>query len=104
MTIMPISCTFTIITALSMAGVPPFNGFLSKEMFLTAMFDSHQADVFGLSTLGYLLPIVAIVGSIFTFVYSFKYVHEIFFETSNLKHYLRNHTKHRYLCYCRQVF
>ncbi|MCY1050484.1 proton-conducting transporter transmembrane domain-containing protein, partial [Mammaliicoccus sciuri] len=79
MTIMPISCTFTIITALSMAGVPPFNGFLSKEMFLTAMFDSHQADIFGLSTLGYLLPIVAIVGSIFTFVYSFKYVHEIFF-------------------------
>ena len=29
---MPISCTFTIITALSMAGVPPFNGFLSKEL------------------------------------------------------------------------
>ncbi|MGO1988484.1 Na+/H+ antiporter subunit A [Mammaliicoccus vitulinus] len=79
MTIMPISCTFTIITALSMAGVPPFNGFLSKEMFLTAMFDAHQADIFSLSTIGYLLPIVAIVGSIFTFVYSFKYVHEIFF-------------------------
>lgn len=79
MTIMPISCTFTIITALSMAGVPPFNGFLSKELFLTAMFDAHSADVFSLSTLGYLLPIVAILGSIFTFVYSFKYVHEIFF-------------------------
>ncbi len=79
MTIMPISCTFTIITALSMAGVPPFNGFLSKELFLTAMFDAHSADVFSLSTLGYLLPIVALVGSIFTFVYSFKYVHEIFF-------------------------
>ncbi|WP_323710607.1 Na+/H+ antiporter subunit A [Mammaliicoccus lentus] len=79
MTIMPISCTFTIITALSMAGVPPFNGFLSKELFLTAMFDAHSAYVFSLSTLGYLLPIVAIVGSIFTFVYSFKYVHEIFF-------------------------
>src|SRR5699024_6360334 len=44
MTIMPISCTFTIITALSMAGVPPFNGFLSKELFLTAMFDAHSAD------------------------------------------------------------
>lgn len=79
MTIMPISCTFTIITALSMAGVPPFNGFLSKELFLTAMFDAHSADVFSLSTLGYLLPVVAIVGSIFTFVYSFKYIHEIFF-------------------------
>lgn len=79
MTIMPISCTFTIITALSMAGVPPFNGFLSKELFLTAMFDAHSVDVFSLSTLGYLLPVVAIVGSIFTFVYSFKYIHEIFF-------------------------
>lgn len=79
MTIMPISCTFTIITALSMAGVPPFNGFLSKELFLTAIFDAHSADVFSLSTLGYLLPVVAIVGSIFTFVYSFKYIHEIFF-------------------------
>lgn len=79
MTIMPISCTFTIIAALSMAGVPPFNGFLSKELFLTAMFDSHKAGVFNLSTLGFLLPVIAVVGSIFTFVYSFKYVHEIFF-------------------------
>ena len=33
LTIMPISFTMTIITALSMAGVPPFNGFLSKEKF-----------------------------------------------------------------------
>src|SRR5699024_12780137 len=78
MTIMPISCTFTIITALSMAGVPPFNGFLSKELFLTAMFDAHSADVFSLSTLGYLLPFVAILGIIFTFVYSFKYVDHFF--------------------------
>ncbi len=31
---MPISFTITVITALSMAGVPPFNGFLSKESFL----------------------------------------------------------------------
>ena len=30
MTVMPISFTITVITALSMAGVPPFNGFLSK--------------------------------------------------------------------------
>ena len=33
LTIMPISFTITVITALSMAGVPPFNGFLSKESF-----------------------------------------------------------------------
>ncbi|TGS23843.1 hypothetical protein EN828_33575, partial [Mesorhizobium sp. M2D.F.Ca.ET.185.01.1.1] len=30
-TIMPISFTITLITSLSMAGIPPFNGFLSKE-------------------------------------------------------------------------
>lgn len=32
LTIMPISFTITVITSLSMAGVPPFNGFLSKEI------------------------------------------------------------------------
>ena len=33
LTIMPISFTITVITALSMAGIP-FNGFLSKKNFL----------------------------------------------------------------------
>ena len=37
MSIMPISFTVAAIGSLSMAGLPPFNGFLSKEMFLTAM-------------------------------------------------------------------
>src|SRR5699024_12259880 len=38
-----------------------------------------RAVVFSVSLLVYLLPIVVILGIIFTFVYSFKYVHEIFF-------------------------
>ncbi|KIX90609.1 cation:proton antiporter [Staphylococcus microti] len=78
MTIMPISFTLSIITALSMAGVPPFNGFLSKEQFLEAMLTVTEAGIFSLNTVGLLLPIVAIVGSMFTFVYSFKFISEIF--------------------------
>ena len=66
LTIMPISFTMTIITALSMAGVPPFNGFLSKEKFLEAMIDVTHADLMSLNTLGIIFPIIAIVGSIFT--------------------------------------
>ncbi|PTK45965.1 Na+/H+ antiporter subunit A, partial [Staphylococcus nepalensis] len=70
MTIMPISFTITVISALSMAGVPPFNGFLSKESFLEAMINVTQAPLFSLNTLGVLIPIIAILGIIFTFVYS----------------------------------
>ncbi|HEC2155903.1 TPA: Na+/H+ antiporter subunit A [Staphylococcus delphini] len=78
MTIMPISFTLSIITSLSMAGIPPFNGFLSKEAFIESMIEVTHASVFSLNTVGLLIPIVAIVGSIFTFVYSFKFIVEIF--------------------------
>ncbi|MGS3975163.1 Na+/H+ antiporter subunit A [Staphylococcus pseudintermedius] len=78
MTIMPISFTLSIITSLSMAGGPPFNGFLSKEAFIESMIEVTHASVFSLNTVGLLIPIVAIVGSIFTFVYSFKFIVEIF--------------------------
>ncbi|BGE82921.1 Na+/H+ antiporter subunit A [Staphylococcus petrasii] len=79
LTIMPISFTITVITALSMAGVPPFNGFLSKEKFLEAMIEVSHAHIFSLNSLGIIFPILAIVGSIFTFVYSIKFVLHIFF-------------------------
>ncbi|QLK85612.1 Na+/H+ antiporter subunit A [Staphylococcus sp. 17KM0847] len=78
MTIMPISFTLSIITSLSMAGVPPFNGFLSKEQFLESMITVTESGIFNLNTIGLLIPIVAIVGSMFTFVYSFKFISEIF--------------------------
>ncbi|MCG3401645.1 Na+/H+ antiporter subunit A [Staphylococcus massiliensis] len=77
-TIMPISFTLSIITALSMAGVPPFNGFLSKESFLESMIHVTQAPLFSLNTIGLLIPIAAILGSVFTFVYSIRFVGSIF--------------------------
>ncbi|WP_436855273.1 Na+/H+ antiporter subunit A [Staphylococcus caeli] len=86
LTIMPISFTITIITSLSMAGVPPFNGFLSKEKFLESMIDVTQANIFSLDSLGLLIPIVAIVGSIFTFVYSVRFIGQIFLGSHKAEH------------------
>ncbi|MEJ7477616.1 proton-conducting transporter membrane subunit, partial [Staphylococcus saprophyticus] len=55
LTIMPISFTLTVITTLSMAGVPPFNGFLSKEKFLESMINVTHLNLMSLNTLGILL-------------------------------------------------
>ncbi|HIV82587.1 MAG TPA: Na+/H+ antiporter subunit A [Candidatus Salinicoccus merdavium] len=77
-TIMPISFTMTLITSLSMAGIPPFNGFLSKELFLEAMFSISEADFSVLADVSVLFPILAIVGSIFTLVYSVILIRGIF--------------------------
>ncbi|AMO35103.1 cation:proton antiporter [Lysinibacillus fusiformis] len=78
MSIMPISFTVAAIGSLSMAGLPPFNGFLSKEMFLTAMLALQKFEFFGFDTWGVLFPIVAWVASIFTFIYSFYFVFRTF--------------------------
>lgn len=77
-TIMPISFTLTLVTALSMAGVPPFNGFLSKESFLESVIEITHVNLYSLNSLGLLLPIIAIIGSIFTFVYSVRFIGQIF--------------------------
>lgn len=78
MPFMPITFTVAIIGALSMAGLPPFNGFLSKEMFFTAMVRVLNMDVFNLETIGMLFPVIAWVASIFTFAYSMILVFKTF--------------------------
>ncbi|WCH50085.1 Na+/H+ antiporter subunit A [Lysinibacillus sp. OF-1] len=78
MSIMPISFTVAAIGSLSMAGLPPFNGFLSKEMFLTAMLALQKFEFFGFETWGALFPIIAWIASIFTFIYSFYFVFRTF--------------------------
>lgn len=77
--LMPISMTMTVITSLSMAGIPPFNGFLSKEMFLEAIIDLREANFSALSDVYVIFPVLAIVGSIFTLVYSIIIFRGIFF-------------------------
>ncbi|WP_117169986.1 Na+/H+ antiporter subunit A [Paraliobacillus sediminis] len=69
MTFMPITFTISIIGAFSMAGIYPFNGFLSKEMFLDTMLNATEIADFNMQTFGILFPVVAWVASVFTFIY-----------------------------------
>jgi multicomponent Na+:H+ antiporter subunit A len=79
-TLMPISATLAVIGAFSMAGVPLpiFNGFLSKEMFFDSSLKlDHDTGIASMFTQW--IPLLAVVGSIFTFVYSMYFVLGIFF-------------------------
>lgn len=78
MQVMPITFTIALVGGLSMAGLPPFNGFLSKEMFFAAVNDVSQAGIYGLSKIGMLFPIIAWVASIFTFVYCMIFIFKTF--------------------------
>lgn len=70
MTIMPISATLSVIGLAAMAGLPPFNGFLSKELFFTGIMNVVQYDMWNGDTIGFILPVIAWIASIFTFTYS----------------------------------
>lgn len=77
MFIMPITFTLTTLGVLSMAGVPPFNGFISKEMFLESVLLSTEHGLFNTLLSGFLL-LLMFVGSIFTFIYSLKLIKDVF--------------------------
>lgn len=79
MALMPVTFTIALIGSFSMAGLPPFNGFLSKEMFFEAMLTVRHLEFFSIGSWGILFPILAWVGSIFTFVYSMIIVFQTFF-------------------------
>ncbi len=78
MTFMPITFTLSIIGAFSMAGLPPFNGFLSKEMFFTGMIRIQDLHLYHLQTWGILFPSIAWIASVFTFIYSMVLVFKTF--------------------------
>lgn len=71
--LMPITFGLGTIAALSMAGFPPFNGFLSKEMFFEQAYrvGTHQ-------TANLALVALAIVGGIFSIAYSLRFIYETF--------------------------
>lgn len=73
---LPITAGITVVAALGMAGVPPFNGFYSKEFLFEA---AYEAAVHG-GGIYWLLPVVAVFGSIFTFLYSIRFLHMFFGE------------------------
>ncbi|WP_174615730.1 Na+/H+ antiporter subunit A [Virgibacillus ihumii] len=78
-TLMPITFTISLIGSFSMAGLPPFNGFLSKEMFFTSVLTMSEMNIFSMETWGVLFPVIAWVASVFTFIYSMIIVFKAFF-------------------------
>ena len=77
---LPITAAVTVVAALGMAGLPPFNGFYSKELlFEGTWYVAKDAAASG-SPLWWLLPVVAVFGSVFTFLYSIRFLMLFFGE------------------------
>ncbi|AEP30296.1 monovalent cation/H+ antiporter subunit A [Brumicola nitratireducens] len=72
---MPYTATLAMVAAASMAGVPLFNGFLSKEMFLAETLHSSA-----LGFLSWMTPVLATVASVFAVAYSLRFIHDVFFN------------------------
>ena len=68
--IMPVTFSIAAIGAFSMAGLPPFGGFLSKEMFFTAVLNIRELNMWSMSSWGVMIPVLAWIASVFTFIYS----------------------------------
>ena len=67
---LPLVGVITAIAALGMAGIPPFNGFYSKELLFEAAYETAHE----LGGLAWAFPVVAVVGSVFTFLYSIRFL------------------------------
>ncbi|WP_299616286.1 monovalent cation/H+ antiporter subunit A [uncultured Tateyamaria sp.] len=70
--LMPITFVIATLAALSMAGIPFLNGFLSKEMMLE---EATHTTLFGIPNL---VPILATVGSLFSAAYCFRLIGHVF--------------------------
>ena len=71
--VMPLTFALGAIAALSMAGVPPLNGFLSKELML------EQAARTPWAGSAWLLPALAGLGALVSAAYSFRFIAHVFF-------------------------
>jgi len=70
--LMPITFAIAAVTALSMAGIPPLNGFISKEMMLKETTYAVWAGN------AWLMPALATLGALFSVAYSFRYIWHVF--------------------------
>lgn len=71
---MPLTGAAAGMAALALAGIPPLNGFVSKEMFFEATL--HLAEERG--GLAWAVPLLAALGSLFTLVYALVFFHGVF--------------------------
>ena len=82
--LMPIAGTIGIISAASMAGIIPFNGFLSKEMMLEEAWHTVWMDQ------SWFMPVLATIGAIFSVAYSFRFIFHVWLgkpRDENLPHH-----------------
>jgi multicomponent Na+:H+ antiporter subunit A len=77
---LPVTAGVTVIAALGMAGLPPFNGFYSKELLFEGTWYLAEDQAAAGSVLWWLLPAVAVFGSVFTFLYSVRFLMLFFGE------------------------
>ncbi len=70
--LMPVTFVIVTLAALSMAGIPLLNGFLSKEMMLE---ETLHTTLFGIP---WLVPALAVVGSLFSAAYCFRLIGHVF--------------------------
>ena len=71
---LPVTAAITLVAALSMAGIPPFNGFYSKEMLFEAAWETALAH----GGLAWLYPATAVFASVFTVFYSLRFLRLFF--------------------------
>jgi multicomponent K+:H+ antiporter subunit A len=72
---MPYTGTLAMVAAAAMAGVPLFNGFLSKEMFF-----AETASFFDDYRWGWLLPFIVVIAAMLAVAYSLRFIHDVFFN------------------------
>lgn len=76
--VMPYTGAVAFIGACAMAGLPPFAGFLSKELFFEAAYESSSGILSALGGWNPVIAFVAVLASLFTFVYSLSIFGRVF--------------------------
>lgn len=72
---MPYTGALAMVASAAMAGVPLFNGFLSKEMFF-----AETLGAASLTRYGWGLPAAVTLAGAFAVAYSIRFIHDVFFN------------------------
>jgi multicomponent K+:H+ antiporter subunit A len=70
--LMPVTFGIVLVASLSMAGIPPLNGFLSKEMMLA---ETVETSLFGIR---WLAPALATAAAMLSVAYAFRLIAHVF--------------------------
>jgi multicomponent K+:H+ antiporter subunit A len=70
--LMPVTAMIGTVAALSMAGIPPLNGFISKEKMLEEAVHTHWWEN------PWIVPALATLGALFSVAYSLRFIFHVF--------------------------